>query len=130
MCVTLTPAAAKFMQRMIRFGNVGAAAGFRLSVAPGGCTGFDSKFSIEAQARAGDTELHLAGVKLFLPAETCALLAGYRIDFSESRLEGGFNYAHPDKPGACGCGSGSGSGTGPGAGAQVVRFRPAACSKP
>lgn len=123
MCVTLTSAAAKFMQRMIRFGNAGRDAGFRLSARPGGCTGFDSSFSVEAAPQSGDTVIEQAGVKLFLPADTCELLAGYTIDFSESRLEGGFTYANPSKTDACGCGSGQGMG------AQVVRFRPGGCSK-
>lgn len=123
MCVSLTPAAAKFMQRMIRFGNAGPEAGFRLSVTTGGCSGFDSRFSVEAAPLTGDTTIVQKGVTLFLPADTRELLSGYTIDFSESRLEGGFTYANPDRPNPCGCGSGQGMT------AQIVRFRPNTCRK-
>ena len=46
MCVTITPRAAKYMRRMVRFGEGSAAAGFRLTVKPGGCSGFDSSFTV------------------------------------------------------------------------------------
>ena len=38
MDITITPAAQKFMRRMVRFGGDGAT-GFRLLVSPGGCSG-------------------------------------------------------------------------------------------
>lgn len=126
MCVTLTPAAAKFMQRMTRFGNAGPEAGFRLSVKEGGCTGFDSRFSIEAAPWPGDAIIQQKGVKLFLSADSCELLAGYTIDFAESRLEGGFSYSNPDKQQGCGCSSGQAVS---GMTAQIVRFHPGACRK-
>ena len=127
MCVTLTPAAAKFMSRMIRFGNTGETAGFRLSVKPGGCSGFESSFEVEAAPRPGDTIILQKGVTLFLPADTCDLLSGYTIDFSDSRLEGGFSFSNPAKPHACGCSSMPAAA---GMGAQIVNFTPpASCSK-
>lgn len=129
MCVTLTPAAAKFMSRMIRFGHAGNAndsAGFRLSVKPGGCSGFDSSFSVEAAPQPGDTVVLQEGVTLFLPAETCDLLSGYTVDFHESRLEGGFAFTNPAKPHACGCSSMQAAAD---MGVQVVQFRPPSCSK-
>ncbi|MBI5920777.1 MAG: iron-sulfur cluster assembly accessory protein [Betaproteobacteria bacterium] len=123
MCVTFTPAATRFMQRMLRLSGAGPGAGFRLSVKEGGCSGFDSSFSVEAGPRSGDTVIQEKGVTLFLPADTCALLAGYTIDFIESRLEGGFSFTNPNKSASCGCGSGQGLT------AQVVRFRPGTCRK-
>lgn len=49
MDLTITPSAAKFIQRMVRFGGAGEGAGFRLSVSPGGCSGLASEFSVEAE---------------------------------------------------------------------------------
>ena len=106
MCVTLTPAAATYMRRMVRFGQGGASAGFRLSVRAGGCSGFDSSFTIEAEPQEGDSVIEQHGVRLFLTSDSCTLLRGYTIDFTESRLDGGLAFHNPDKPHACGCGAG------------------------
>ena len=46
--LTITPAAAKFINRIVRFAGLGAGAGLRLAVTPGGCSGYASEFSPEA----------------------------------------------------------------------------------
>ena len=64
--VTVTPAAAKFIRRMVRFSEH-PAGGFRLSVTPGGCSGYSSEFSVQAAPLAGDAELVVGDVRVFLP---------------------------------------------------------------
>ena len=110
MCVTLSPAAAAFMKRMVRFGGAGADAGFRLSVKPGGCSGFDSSFTVEPAPQAGDSVIEQHGARLFLTADSCALLRGYEVDFVESRMDSRLSFSKPGEPHACACGSGQGSG--------------------
>lgn len=102
--LTMTPAAAKFIGRMIRFGGRGEAAGFRLSVSAGGCSGMNSEFSVESAPRAGDQTLTVAGVKLFLPAESRLLLDGVTIDFVDTPTQSGLTFFDP-KATACGCSS-------------------------
>ena len=51
---SVTPAALKFIQRMVRFGGAGPRAGFRLEVSPGGCSGMSSAFSVEPDPKAED----------------------------------------------------------------------------
>ena len=119
MCVTLTPAAATFMKRMTRFGGLGADAGFRLSVKAGGCSGFDSDFTIETAPHEGDAVIEQHGAKLFLTPESCALLRGYEVDFVESRMDGSLKYHKPGEPHVCGCGAGE-----PGSKSTVVFMRP------
>jgi iron-sulfur cluster assembly protein len=126
MCVKLTPAAGRFMQRMIRFAQAGPTAGFRLSVAPGGCSGFESNFTIEAAAQPGDTVVEQEGVTLLLPEASCALLRGCTIDFSESRAGGGLSFHNPAAPRACACSATQASATDK---PRVVMFRPGGCSK-
>ena len=46
--LSLTPAAEKFVRRMIRFCGAGEQAGFRLMVSAGGCSGLASEFTVEA----------------------------------------------------------------------------------
>ena len=44
--MTVTPAAEKFMRRMVRFSSH-PGGGFRLTVSPGGCSGYNSAFTVE-----------------------------------------------------------------------------------
>jgi iron-sulfur cluster assembly protein len=106
MCVTITPAAATFIKRMVRFGGGNAESGFRLTVKAGGCSGFDSSFSVEP-AQTSDTIVEQEGVRVFLPEATCELLRGHTIDFAESRMDGGLKFSKPGAAHVCGCGEGS-----------------------
>jgi iron-sulfur cluster assembly protein len=102
--LTMTPAAARFVSRMIRFGGKGDAAGFRLSVSAGGCSGFQSEFSVESAPLAGDQVLTLEGVTLFLPAESRLLLDGVTMDFIDTPMQTGLSFIDPTARG-CGCSS-------------------------
>lgn len=119
MCVTLTPAAATYMRRMVRFGEGTADCGFRLTVKAGGCSGFDSSFTIEAAPQADDTVVEQHGARLFLTKASCELLRGFTIDFAESRLDGGLTFTNPGAPHVCGCGAGE-----PSSKSGVVFMRP------
>jgi iron-sulfur cluster assembly accessory protein len=111
MNTVVTPAAEKFMRRMVRFANCGADAGFRLTVTTGGCSGLGSDFNIEP-AREGDATLDVNGLKVFLAMESCALLEGATIDFRDSGAATGLAILNPNVN-DCGCGS-SGAGSGGG----------------
>ena len=104
MNVTVTPAAEKFMRRMVRFGSCGAEAGFRLKVSPGGCSGLASEFTVEAAPLAGDAVLEVNGVRVFLPAESRILLTGVTIDFTDTMMEAGLTFTNPSAP-VTSCGS-------------------------
>ncbi len=101
--VTVTPAAEKFMRRMVRF-SANPAGGFRLSVAPGGCSGYSSEFSVEAAPKSGDSELAVNGLRVFLPAESRLLLDGVTVDFAETPTSAGLTFFNPNAE-ACGCSS-------------------------
>ena len=99
--VTVTPAAEKFMRRMVRFSEH-PSGGFRLTVTPGGCSGYASEFSVEAAPRGGDAELQVNGLRLFLPAESRLLLDGVTVDFTDTPLQSGLSFVNPNAA-ACGC---------------------------
>ena len=120
MCVTLTPAAASFMKRIVRFGGGSAESGFRLSVKPGGCSGFDSCFTVEPAPAEGDAVIEQLGARLFLTGDSCALLRGYTVDFTENSVDSRLSYRKDGTPEACGCGSGEGPRAA--AGAIAVKF--------
>jgi len=93
--VTVTPAAAKFIRRMVRFSEH-PAGGFRLSVSPGGCSGYSSEFTVMV----GD-------VRVFLPAESRLVLDGVTVDFAESPTQSGLTFFNPAAA-PCGCSSSGG----------------------
>ncbi|NMF97462.1 iron-sulfur cluster assembly accessory protein [Aromatoleum toluolicum] len=129
MCVTLTPAAAGFMKRIVRFGGGSADSGFRLSVKPGGCSGFDSSFTVETAPAAGDAVIEQLGVRLFLTEDSCALLRGYTVDFTENSVDSRLSYHKEGAAEGCGCGSGTGA-QAPGAAVAVKFFKPgSSCTK-
>ncbi len=101
--VTVTPAAEKFMRRMVRFSEH-PAGGFRLSVAPGGCSGYSSEFTIEAAPKTGDSELAVNGLRVFLTAESRLLLDGVTVDFTESAVQSGLAFINQNAE-TCGCSS-------------------------
>jgi iron-sulfur cluster assembly protein len=104
--VTLTPAAAKFMSRMVRFSGEPDGAGFRLLVSAGGCSGFNSEFTVEALPQAGDAVVEVSGVRMFLPAESRLLLEGVTIDFSDTPTKSGLTFINPNQA-PCACSSSS-----------------------
>ncbi|MBK7612936.1 MAG: iron-sulfur cluster assembly accessory protein [Burkholderiales bacterium] len=99
--VTVTPAAAKFIRRMVKFSDH-PAGGFRLSVTPGGCSGYSSEFTVQAAPLAGDAELVVGDVRVFLPAESRLVLDGVTVDFAESPTQSGLTFFNPASA-PCGC---------------------------
>lgn len=97
--ITVTPAAEKFIRRMVRFSET-PAGGFKLSVAPGGCSGYSSEFSVEAAPAPGFSECAVGDLRLFLNAESRLLLDGMTMDFAETPLQSGLVFT---KPGAASC---------------------------
>jgi iron-sulfur cluster assembly protein len=112
MDITITPSAEGFMRRMIRFNGGTSNSGFRLVVTPGGCSGFNSEFTVEAAPLPNDAVLESNGVKVFLPAESRILLNGVTIDFADSAMSTGLTFINPNAQ-SCGCStSGASSGSG------------------
>jgi iron-sulfur cluster assembly protein len=103
--ITITAAAERFMRRMVRFGAAGGEAGFRLTVTPGGCSGYSSEFSIEPAPREGDAALEANGLKIFLPAQSRLMLEGFTVDFADTPTESGLTFRNPDAASCGTCGT-------------------------
>lgn len=104
MNITITDKAAKYISRMIRFNGGTSASGFRLVVTPGGCSGFNSSFTVESAPQAGDATLDSNGVKVFLPAESRIMLEGVTVDFADTAMSTGLSFINPNAQ-SCGCSS-------------------------
>ncbi|PXW94416.1 iron-sulfur cluster assembly accessory protein [Sphaerotilus hippei] len=101
--VIVMPAAEKFMRRMVRFSEH-PAGGFRLTVSPGGCSGYSSEFTVEPRPMAGDSVLMVNDVQVFLPAESRLMLDGITVDFADTPTKSGLTFVNPNQA-ACGCSS-------------------------
>ncbi|TAK94503.1 MAG: iron-sulfur cluster assembly accessory protein [Aquabacterium sp.] len=101
---TVTPAAEKFIRRMVKFSGLPASAGFRLTVTPGGCSGFNSEFTVEAQPAAGDEVADVNGIRVFLPAESRLILNGVIVDFADTPTKSGLTFFNPSAA-PCACSS-------------------------
>ena len=102
MDVTITPAADKFIKRLMRFGG-GPEYGFRLVVSPGGCSGMSAEFGPEAAPKADDGVFAIGGTRFFIPPASQKLLDGVTIDFVETPTQSGFVFNDPKHK--CGCSS-------------------------
>lgn len=101
MQIELTPAAQKFVRRLLTFdGPPGA--GLRLLVSPGGCSGMSAEFSVQPAPADGEQVFAQGPVKLFLSAQSRLLLDGVTIDFKETPTSTGFVFYDPKAKG-CGC---------------------------
>jgi len=115
--VTVTAAAEKFIRRMVRFSDH-PGGGFRLTVSAGGCSGYNSEFTVEPAPLEGDCELLVNGVKVYLPAESRLMLDGVTVDFADTPTKSGLTFFNPNAA-ACGCSS-SGESAAPPAQATVA----------
>jgi iron-sulfur cluster assembly accessory protein len=122
MNITITPKAESFMRRMIRFNGGGPDAGFRLHVSPGGCSGFNSSFTVEAAPLPGDAVLHSNGMKVFLPAESRILLEGVTVDFSDTAMSTGLSFINPNAQ-SCACSSAGASAPSPSATVSIASIQ-------
>jgi iron-sulfur cluster assembly protein len=104
MNINITEKAATYMRRMIRFNGGTVDSGFRLVVTPGGCSGFNSSFTVEAVPLEGDAVLDSSGIKVFLPAESRILLDGVTVDFADTAMATGLSFINPNAQ-SCACSS-------------------------
>jgi len=80
-------------------------AGLRVSVLPGGCSGFKYSLNIEERAVEDDMTLDLNGVRVFVDGFRAQYLNGVTIDYVSSMQGSGFTFSNPNATGGCGCGS-------------------------
>lgn len=79
--------------------------GLRVSVQPGGCSGFKYSLLIEDQAAEDDTILVQDGYRVFVDPFSMQYLNGVAIDYVTSMQGSGFTFKNPNASGGCGCGS-------------------------
>ena len=104
--LVLTPAAATEVKKFIAAEQVPEeTAGLRVSVLPGGCSGFKYSLNIEEASQEDDIILESSGVRLFVDGFSLQYLNGVTIDYVTSMQGSGFTFTNPNATGGCGCGS-------------------------
>jgi iron-sulfur cluster assembly accessory protein len=79
--------------------------GLRVSVQPGGCSGFKYGLLIEDQAAEDDIVVQQDGFRLFVDPFSAQYLNDVTIDYVSSMQGSGFTFKNPNATGGCGCGS-------------------------
>jgi iron-sulfur cluster assembly accessory protein len=79
--------------------------GLRVSVLPGGCSGFKYGLNVEEAPLDDDIILEVQGVRLFVDAFSAQYLNGVTIGYHSSMQGSGFTFNNPNATGGCGCGS-------------------------
>ena len=83
------------------------AAGLRVFVQGGGCSGFQYGLMIEEGEgdTAADKVFESNGVKLYVDPISLRYLGGAEVDFVDNLMGGGFTIKNPTAKSTCGCGS-------------------------
>ena len=80
-------------------------AGLRVSVLPGGCSGFKYSLNVEERSLEDDMVAEVNGVRVFVDGFSAQYLTGVTIDYVSSMQGSGFTFSNPNATGGCGCGT-------------------------
>ncbi len=104
--LVITDQAAREVQKFMTTEQVPAeTAGLRVSVLPGGCSGFKYSLNIEERSLEDDAVVEVNGVRLFVDSFSMQYLNGITVDYVSSMQGSGFTFNNPNATGGCGCGS-------------------------
>lgn len=102
--VILSELAARKVQEFMAAENL-PDGGLRVSVLPGGCSGFEYGLNIEETSNEDDIVFHSRGVKVIVDPFSAQYLNGVAIDYHTSFQGSGFTFENPNATGSCGCGT-------------------------
>ena len=103
--MTLTDTAAEKVRDFIEDLKATENAGLRVSVLPGGCSGFQYGLNIEENFEPDDEIFDIEGIKIFIDPFSSQYLDGVEIDYTTNMMGQGFIFKNPNATGGCGCGS-------------------------
>lgn len=104
--MTVTPVAGEEVKKfMSQEGVDPSAGGLRVSVQPGGCSGFKYGLLIEDAAAEDDVILDQGEYRVFVDPFSAQYISGVVIDYTSSMQGSGFTFKNPNATGGCGCGT-------------------------
>ncbi len=106
MPITLTEKAAAEVKRMIADKTLSPRAVLRVSVAAGGCSGFEYRLDFDEKVDPSEdvvSECH--GVRVAVDKKSADLVRGTEVDFHEDLMSRSFVFHNPLAVRTCGCGT-------------------------
>ena len=104
--LVITPVAVTEVKRFMEVEGVSPdQGGLRISVLPGGCSGFKYSLVIEDASAEDDLVIGQEGFRVFVDPFSAQYLSGVTIDYVSSMQGSGFTFSNPNATGGCGCGS-------------------------
>ena len=106
--LTLTPVAISKIKDVIAGRD--ASLGLRITVIPGGCSGFQYQMTLDKQKNDDDESMDLEGLKVLVDSESMTFLNGTTVDYVEAADGAGFTFDNPNAQSDCSsCGGGCSS---------------------
>ena len=101
--ITVSERAARRIGEILRQEPVGTM--LRVSVAGGGCSGFQYKFDTERAKADDDIVIERAGATVLIDPVSLNYMAGAEIDFVDDLIGSSFKVHNPQATASCGCGT-------------------------
>jgi len=103
--INLTDGAAEKVAELIAAEGVEELLALRVSVKPGGCSGFNYDMYFDSEFADDDIVREFGGVKVVVDASSAELLNGSTLEYSDSLQGAGFHITNPNATRTCGCGN-------------------------
>jgi len=101
--VTVTDRAARKIGEILQTEPSGTM--LRVSVAGGGCSGFQYKFDTERKRADDDVVIERGGATVLIDPVSLNYMAGSEIDFVDDLIGSSFKVNNPQATASCGCGT-------------------------
>lgn len=103
--ITLTEIAVTKVGELIAAENADEVLALRVSVKPGGCSGFNYDMFFDSEFADDDILRDYQGVKVVVDPSSAELLTGSTLDYSDTLQGAGFHITNPNATRTCGCGN-------------------------
>ena len=101
--ITVSERAARRIGEILRQEPAGTM--LRVSIAGGGCSGFQYKFDTERAKADDDIVIERAGATVLIDPVSLNYMAGAEIDFVDDLIGSSFKVNNPQATASCGCGT-------------------------
>ena len=102
--LTVTDKATERVAKVVGEFDLPEAAGLKIGVTEGGCSGLNYDVQVAEGPGDDDTVFVLNGTKVFVNAFSAQYVSGMTIDWISSMQESRFVFDNPNATGGCGCG--------------------------
>jgi iron-sulfur cluster assembly protein len=101
--ITISDNAAEQIKKLLAKREL-PAAGIRVKVKSGGCSGLSYVIEYADSKQDHDEIITDKGVTVFIDPKAVLFLMGSEMDFMEEQFKSGFKFTNPNEKGNCGCG--------------------------